>query len=83
MIPSLTEVEGSTKLLKLPLCEDAAGRPEKWAPGRKKDFSSSDRLVRLLQFIPTPPSSPPAGRPSFTPDVFMQIRLELLPHILV
>uniref|UniRef100_H3DA19 Polynucleotide kinase 3'-phosphatase n=1 Tax=Tetraodon nigroviridis TaxID=99883 RepID=H3DA19_TETNG len=26
---------------------DAAGRPEKWAPGRKKDFSSSDRLFAL------------------------------------
>uniref|UniRef100_A0A674MQM3 Polynucleotide kinase 3'-phosphatase n=1 Tax=Takifugu rubripes TaxID=31033 RepID=A0A674MQM3_TAKRU len=26
---------------------DAAGRPEKWAPGRKKDFSCSDRLRKL------------------------------------
>ncbi|KAF0021847.1 hypothetical protein F2P81_025900 [Scophthalmus maximus] len=38
----------------LPLCTDAAGRPENWAPGKKKkDFSSSDRLFALnikLQF---------------------------------
>ena len=24
---------------------DAAGRPKDWAPGKKKDFSCSDRLV--------------------------------------
>ncbi|KAK3610289.1 hypothetical protein CHS0354_029752 [Potamilus streckersoni] len=33
---------------------DAAGRPEKWAPKKKKDFSSSDRLFALnigLQFF--------------------------------
>ena len=36
---------------------DAAGRPAGWAPGKKKDFSSSDRLVssgsecRMSQFI--------------------------------
>lgn len=26
-------------------CGDAAGRPEKWAPGKKKDFSCADRLL--------------------------------------
>lgn len=26
---------------------DAAGRPDKWQPGKKKDFSSSDRLFAL------------------------------------
>lgn len=46
------QVDSRIKVLKLPLCEDAAGRPEKWAPGRKKDFSCSDRLVSPLQFIP-------------------------------
>uniref|UniRef100_A0A3Q0RVC7 Polynucleotide kinase 3'-phosphatase n=1 Tax=Amphilophus citrinellus TaxID=61819 RepID=A0A3Q0RVC7_AMPCI len=38
----------------LPVCPDAAGRPENWAPGKKKkDFSCSDRLFALnigLQF---------------------------------
>uniref|UniRef100_A0A669BTK9 Polynucleotide kinase 3'-phosphatase n=1 Tax=Oreochromis niloticus TaxID=8128 RepID=A0A669BTK9_ORENI len=38
----------------LHLCSDAAGRPENWAPGKKKkDFSCSDRLFALnigLQF---------------------------------
>lgn len=52
------EVESRTKFLKVPLCEDAAGRPEKWAPGRKKDFSCSDRLVSPPPFIPLyPPPS--------------------------
>ena len=27
---------------------DAAGRPAGWAPGKKKDFSISDRLVNKL-----------------------------------
>lgn len=57
------EVERRTKVLKVPLCEDAAGRPEKWAPGRKKDFSCSDRLVSPLQYIPAAPP-PPSLRPS-------------------
>lgn len=52
IIKCMMQVDGRIKVLKLPLCEDAAGRPEKWAPGRKKDFSCSDRLVSPLQFIP-------------------------------
>ncbi|XP_041376109.1 uncharacterized protein F21D5.5-like isoform X2 [Gigantopelta aegis] len=28
-------------------CGDAAGRPQNWCPGRKKDFSCSDRLFAL------------------------------------
>lgn len=33
------------------LCPDAAGRPENWAPGKKKkDFSCSDRLVSTTMF---------------------------------
>ncbi|XP_065332330.1 uncharacterized protein F21D5.5 [Cloeon dipterum] len=28
-------------------CGDAAGRPEKWAPKKKKDFSCSDRLFAM------------------------------------
>lgn len=41
-----THMNMHTQLLTLPLRTDAAGRPENWAPGRKKkDFSSSDRLV--------------------------------------
>lgn len=36
------------------LCTDAAGRPENWAPGRKKkDFSCSDRLVKLSHCVST------------------------------
>lgn len=35
------------------LCLDAAGRPEKWAAKKKKDFSCSDRLVRSLQQLHT------------------------------
>lgn len=75
----LPEVEDSTKSFKLPLCEDAAGRPEKWAPGKKKDFSSSDRLVRPLQFIPVCRATPPYVLPQafllmFTcSDLSMQI----------
>ena len=41
----------------LPLCTDAAGRPENWAPGKKKkDFSCSDRLVRLMILTPLVPN---------------------------
>jgi Polynucleotide kinase 3 phosphatase len=28
-------------------CGDAAGRPQGWAPKKKKDFSSSDRLFAM------------------------------------
>lgn len=64
----LPELEDRTKVFKLPLCEDAAGRPEKWAPGKKKDFSSSDRLVRPLQFIPVCPATPSFSTPSGIPS---------------
>lgn len=33
------------------VCADAAGRPENWAPGKKKkDFSCSDRLVCAMLY---------------------------------
>lgn len=46
-----------TQIVILPLCTDAAGRPENWAPGKKKkDFSCSDRLVRLTILTPLVPN---------------------------
>jgi len=33
------------------LSVDAAGRPKDWAPGKKKDFSCGDRLVRVCVYL--------------------------------
>lgn len=40
-------------------CGDAAGRPEKWAPGKKKDHSCVDRLMAIN-----------AGLKFFTPEEY-------------
>lgn len=59
---------------------DAAGRPKNWAPGKKKDHSSADRLMALNLGIKfeTPEEhflkhkTPPYELPKFNPKNFSQ-----------
>lgn len=48
----VTRTHKCTLRLQPSVCADAAGRPENWAPGKKKkDFSCSDRLVRAAALM--------------------------------
>lgn len=60
---------------------DAAGRPKNWAPGKKKDHSSADRLMALNVDVKfeTPEEhflkhkTPPYELPKFNPKNLSQI----------
>jgi bifunctional polynucleotide phosphatase/kinase len=47
-------------------CGDAAGRPQGWAPKKKKDFSCSDRLFAMN-----------IGIKFFTPEEHFQVKSKL------